>query len=181
MPPGRRRALSKQSPGPADEDWGCSGLWGHGRRTGASVAVSKLQSCSISRDSSPLAWLPPLLSSKGIYENLAKKLINGSRGGSYLCPKGWAVVGGVHQPMNDGWYFYMGWSWPEFLAPTLVQPKSSSLLQSRHRTRRRCTQSAACSGSTTRRCAASAPAKEGRGKGAQAPVPCSQPQCAKLV
>ena len=41
----------------------------------------------------------------------------------------------------------------------VVQPSPSSLLQSRHRTQRRCTRSAAYSGSTTRRCAASAPAK----------------------
>lgn len=68
----------QQSPGPGDEDWGHSGLRGHGRRTGTSAAVFQLQRRSISRDSSSLTGLPPLLSSKGTRENLAKKLINGS-------------------------------------------------------------------------------------------------------
>lgn len=61
----------------------------------------------------------------------------------------------------DGWWlvFLNLWVLARVFPSTLAQQSPSSLLRSRYRTPPRCTLSVAYSGSTTRRCAASAPAR----------------------
>lgn len=63
--------------------------------------------------------------------------------------------------------------------PNPAQQGPGSLLQSKRRTRRRCTPSVAYSGSTTRRCAASAPAEAGD-KALRHPAP-QAPRCGRLA